>query len=509
MEIVIQKANQKSTKQNATTLIEFCIRTSSKDGKIKFITPKALKETQTLIESAIEEGHFNADPNETLLFRNANLDGYKHLIVVSLGDEERLGTESLRRACAATEKVLVKNKVKAACINVDNLLAKLGKDQTESISAAVQGFLLADYEFDKFKNKEAQSKQHPIEIIYLKCSSQTKMSQIEKGLEIGKILSESINFTRELGDTPGNLMTPEILGKETIRAAKGTSIKVTVWNTEKIQKEKMGGLYAVGKGSDQGPRFIIMEYKGASSNKKPICFVGKGLTFDAGGISIKPSMAMDEMKYDMCGGAAVIGALLAIAKLKLKVNVVAYIPASENMLGPSANKPGDIITARNGKTVEVLNTDAEGRLILMDALSYATEQKPAVIFDVATLTGAIVVALHNVYSGLFTRDEKLKEKIFKCAEIAGERVWHMPIHNEHVTDMKGRHADLQNISNHKGAGSSTAAAFLEQFVDKDIPWAHFDIAGTAWDLGNRFNYCPTRGASGIMVRTFVELAKTY
>lgn len=507
MEINLKNASQKNNNNKTQTLIEFCYRSNQDNSKVSVSSPNTLKQTPILIEDAIKDGHFSADPNETLMFRNAHVDGYKHLLIVSLGDVKKLGTESLRRACAAIEKALVKNKVKEADINCDSLLAKFNKDLTEAVAAAVEGFLLADYEFDKFINKEARKKKHPIEKINFLTSKNINDKLVQKGIQIGKIMSECINFARALGDTPGNLLTPEILGRETFQAAKSTKIKVEVWDEARIKKEKMGGLWGVGKGSDNGPRFITMEYKGASASKKSICFVGKGLTFDAGGISIKPSMAMDEMKYDMCGGATVIASLLAIAKLGLKVNAVAYIPASENMLGPSANKPGDILTARNGKTVEVLNTDAEGRLILMDALSYACEKRPAVIIDAATLTGAIVVALHNVYTGYFTRDENLKTKIEKAALIAGERVWHMPLHDEHVNDMKGRHADLQNISNHRGAGSSTAAAFLEQFIDKDIPWVHFDIAGTAWDLGNRFNYCPDKGASGVMIRTFVELAK--
>ena len=218
---------------------------------------------------------------------------------------------------------------------------------------------------------------------------------------------------------------------------------------------------------------------------------------------------MDEMKYDMCGGANVIGAMLAIAKLKLKINAIAYVAASENMPGPLANKPGDILTARNGKTVEVLNTDAEGRLILMDALSYASEKKPAAIIDAATLTGAIIISLGNSYTGVFTRNNPLMKKILTAADRAGENVWHMPICDDYVKDMKGTYADLTNLAPTRGGGSSTAAAFLEQFVDDKIPWAHFDIAGTAWNMNNRINYHPKKGASGSMVRTFVELAKTF
>jgi leucyl aminopeptidase len=218
---------------------------------------------------------------------------------------------------------------------------------------------------------------------------------------------------------------------------------------------------------------------------------------------------MDEMKYDMCGGTAVIGMIFALAEMKAKVNVVAMVPATENMPGPSALKPGDLLVHRNGKTTEVLNTDAEGRLVLSDALVYSCEQKPAALFNVATLTGAIVVALGNIHTGVFTRDKKLRSRIQEAAEISGEQVWAMPITDDHVEDMKGTHADLSNISSSKGAGSATAAAYLEQFVAKDTAFAHFDIAGTAWNIANRLPYCPKKGASGVMVRTFVELVKSY
>jgi leucyl aminopeptidase len=303
-------------------------------------------------------------------------------------------------------------------------------------------------------------------------------------------------------------MTPTIMANTVVDAVKGTGIRATIWDRARIKKEKMGGLLGVSQGSDEEPRFIILEYKGAAA-KKPICFVGKGLTFDCGGISIKPSASMEEMKYDMCGGANVLGALLAMARLKLKVHAYAIVPATENLVNGSATKPGDVHYARNGKSFEVNNTDAEGRLILADALCYASELKPQMIVDAATLTGAMVIALGNTHTGYFTRDQGLKTKIEKAADKSGELVWNMPLTDFHVSDMKGTYADLSNISASKGAGSATAAAFLEQFVEKGIPWAHFDIAGTGWAVGNRLNYCTAKGASGAMIRTFVELAKQF
>lgn len=458
------------------------------------------KAIQTKVESATAEGVVSGGANETVLFRDAGLSGAKHLLFVGLGDSKAMTHETLRQAAAAATSALKSSKSKSAAIALDSLPHNtMGADITTQ--AITEGALLADYSFNEFKeNKESAG----LEQITLVSSAKAKTH--ERGIELGTIVSESVNFARWLGDRPGNRMTPTILGDETVKAAKGTKLKVSVWDKAKIKAEKMGSFLSVSNGSTQEPRFIVMEYNGAAGSKRPICFVGKGLTFDCGGISIKPSAGMEEMKYDMCGGAAVIGTMLAIARLKLRVNAIAFVPATENLVGPAATKPGDIVTARNGKTIEVNNTDAEGRLILADALIWACEQQPAMICDAATLTGAMVVALGNTHTGFFTRNDKLAGQVHDAAEASGEWVWRMPLTDFHVKDMKGTYADLSNISSSKGAGSATAAAFLEQFVDKDIPWAHFDVAGTAWHVGDRLNYCPRKGASGVMVRTFLQLA---
>lgn len=463
------------------------------------------KAIQQKVQGAIDDKSVSGSPNEVVLFRDAGLAGTRHLLTVGLGNAKEFGHEQLRQATAAAVNALKSAKVKSASLALDSLPHNsLSADVT--IQAITEGAMLTSYEFSEFKEKKEKSYAglERFDIV-----SSTKTKSYDRGLEVGKTIAECVNFTRWLGDRPGNLMTPTILAEETVKAAKGTKLKVTVWDRARIAKEKMGAFLSVSLGSAQEPKFIIMEYNGAASSKRPICFVGKGLTFDSGGISIKPSSGMDEMKYDMCGGAAVIGTMLAIAKLKLKVNAIAFVPATENMPGPAANKPGDIVIARNGKSIEVNNTDAEGRLILADALVYASEKKPALILDAATLTGAMVVALGNVYTGFFTRNDKLAAQIQKAAEASGEWVWRMPLSDFHVQDIKGTYADLSNISNTKGAGSATAAAFLEQFVEKDIPWAHFDIAGTAWHTGNRLPYCARKGASGAMVRTFVQMAMAH
>ncbi len=437
-------------------------------------------------------------------FLNTDVDGYKNLIIVGLGSIESLTGEDLRRAAANLGKSLSAYKISKATVASPMKISK-SISQNDFIQKISEGLLIAEFSYkDQIttkKEKETESSLMFANVEDLK-SAKTSLSH-------AMIIAEHVNFARHLGDAPGNLMTPTLLAEEAIEAAKGTGIKVTVWDKARIKKEKFGGLLGVSNGSDEEPRFIIMEYKGAGNTSAPICFVGKGLTFDAGGISIKPGAGMDEMKYDMCGSAAVIAATVAIAKMKLKVNVLTLVPSTENLLGGSATKPGDIHKFRNGKTAEILNTDAEGRLILADALSYATEQKPKVIFDAATLTGAMVVALGNCHTGFFTKDNKLAETINKAGESSEEPLWRMPLISEHTDDIKGTFADLSNIGSGKGAGSATAAAFLSEFVDEKIPWAHFDIAGTAWNCGNRREYLPKKGATGVLVRTFVELAKSF
>jgi leucyl aminopeptidase len=419
-----------------------------------------------------------------------------------------LDGESFRVAGSTVYGALKAHKVTSAGIYGDSL-SKFSRQADAAIEALIEGLLLSEYDFADLKSKpKDEGKKAKLEAIHLLFST-APSAAVQKAAKRAEILSEGQNFARWLGDNPGNYMTPSILAQEAVKAAKGTGLKVTVWDKARIKKERFGGLLAVAQGSDQEPRFIVMEYNGAGKSKKPICFVGKGLTFDAGGISIKPSAAMEEMKYDMCGGAAVIATLVTLAKLKAKVNVIGLVPSSENLLGPSALKPGDVYTARNGKTVEVFNTDAEVRLILADALAYGSELKPTAMFDAATLTGAILIALGNTHTGVFSRDKKLVKRIQDAADKAGELIWPMPLTDFHVEDMKGTHADLCNISGGRLAGSATAAAFLEQFVGEDIPWAHFDIAGTAWNVNSRFPYCPRKGASGIIVRTFVEIAESF
>ncbi len=501
IDLISQDLDSAISSKSNTVLVLFSSLGDDKDKKPVLHNKSVAKH----LETNLEEKSISGKSGETVLFREFTHASCRHLLVVGLGSAKELTHESFRQIAASIHDAVKASKSDEAFIDFESLPAKMKSE--DNIQAVVEGLLLTSYEFNELKSKK--DKKPATDVLFHIVLKESKNAAYKKAFSEGLALADTVNFARFLGDMPGNLMTPDILAKKAVEAAKSVKVKATVWDKARIKKEKMGGLLGVSMGSDQEPRFIVLEYNGAAKGKKPVIFVGKGLTFDCGGISIKPSAAMEEMKYDMCGGANVIATVLAVAKLKLKVNVMGIVPSTENMPGPSATKPGDIHTARNGKTYEVNNTDAEGRLILSDALVYACEQKPEIVIDAATLTGAMVIALGNTHTGYFTRNEKLKKTIEDAAKASGEWVWNMPLTDFHVQDMKGTYADLSNISSGKGAGSATAAAFLEQFVEEGIPWAHFDIAGTGWSVGNRLKYCPKKGASGAMIRTFVEIARSF
>lgn len=478
-------------------IVLFCAsKTVKEKTQTLILSPKAPKDASSYL-AKISEDRFKGGEGESLFLRR--MDG-PHFLFVGLGEAKKWTHENARRWSA-----LLLNSLKAEKLKSASILSPNGLSAEDSVVGFTEGLLLCDYQFNNFK--EVPKNKFSVEKIEIAVDKYS--ATLQKTMQESALTADAINFARYLGDCPGNFMTPTQLGKEAENMAKGTALKVVVWDKKRIEKEKMESFLGVSYGSSEEPKFITMEYRGGGAKQAPICFVGKGLTFDSGGISLKPGAGMEEMKFDMCGGAAVIATMGAIAQMKLKINAIAFVPATENMPGPSANKPGDIRKARNGKTIEVNNTDAEGRLILADALVYASEQKPAMILDAATLTGAMMVALGNTHTGFFTRNEKLRKTVETAAESCGERVWAMPLIDDHVKDMKGYYADLTNLAPSRNAGSSTAAAFLESFVDKEIPWAHFDIAGTAWNVSGRLPYIGTKGASGAIVRTFIQMAKNF
>lgn len=504
MKITVE--NQPKKLAGHTTLVIFTTKTNKgKKSTIAVAGTSCPNDLEGELQKAHSEGLYTSNNGSSLYLRNQGAKEYDHTLFFGLGDEKSINYETLRSAGGHLVKQLRASQILKVDIDLASATALL-KDIELATQALTEGLQLADYSFDDHKTLSTPDK--PI-AARLMCTDAKLSKAAKAGNKTGTLLAEAVNFSKWLGDSPGNTMSPDLLAKAVVKEAKGTGIKVTVWNKARIEKEKFGGLLGVAQGSAQEPRFIIMEYNGAGPKKKPIAFVGKGLTFDCGGISIKPSSKMEEMKYDMCGGANVIGAVLAIAKLKLKVNVIGYIPSTENLAGPAAIKPGDVVTFRNGKTCNVDNTDAEGRLILADALAYASEKKPAAIIDAATLTGAMVVALGNSYTGVFGRTDQIPQLLLEASKHTDEKVWQMPLCEHHLDDMKGTYSDLRNISSFSGAGSSTAAAFLSHFVDESIPWAHCDIAGTAWNASNRLSYVPKVGATGAMIRTFVKAAEIF
>ncbi len=377
-----------------------------------------------------------------------------------------------------------------------------------NLQTLLEGILLGSYQYKKFLSK---TKNNPPKQIYLTRALSTgalsdfKESELKKIAEKSEIIASACGFARDCANDPGNFFYPESFLKEAQKIAKEGKIKTTFLDKKKLKKEKMNCILGVSQGSSKDPYLVIMEYKCSQKNKDTVLLVGKGLTFDCGGISIKPSLNMEEMKFDMCGGAAVLGAMKAIGKIQPDVNVTALIPTSENLVNGSALKPGDIITAYNGKTIEVANTDAEGRLILADALAYGAKKfKPTAIIDLATLTGACVIALGKHNCGLMSDNDSLAEQLKKYGKITGDKVWRLPIDEEYQTQIKGTYSDLKNIGGREG-GAITAGMFLKNFTAK-IPWAHLDIAGTAWDGKQDYH---TEGATGFGVRLLVYLLENW
>jgi leucyl aminopeptidase len=308
-------------------------------------------------------------------------------------------------------------------------------------------------------------------------------------LSQAEAIGQGMKLAKTLGNLPSNVCTPGYLAQQAVSLSKAhKSLKVTVLEEKDMQKLGMGSLLSVTRGSDEPAKLITLEYRGTDKKQKPIVLVGKGITFDTGGISLKPGAEMDEMKYDMCGAASVLGTMQAIAEIGLKLNVVGIIPTCENMPGGSATKPGDIVTSMSGQTIEILNTDAEGRLILCDALTYAAKFEPATVIDIATLTGACVIALGHVASGLYSNQDALAQELLAAGEQTYDRAWHMPLWDEYQPQLDSNFADIQNIGGRAG-GSITAACFLSRFT-KNYRWAHLDIAGTAWKSGKE------KGATG-------------
>ena len=424
--------------------------------------------------------------------------GKRRVVFMGAGESKSFTIHQLRALASKTAQRLSQAGINHADIYLTELEVA-GASISEKVQAITEGFLLGLYTFNAYQTKE-QPSDITLASINIMVAATNDVKAATTAMEIGQAVANGTNFARDLGNEPGNVCTPEYLGEQAL-ALKHDKLNVTVMDKAAIEKAGFTALLAVNQGSAKEPRFIVLDYKGAGNADAPVALVGKGLTFDAGGISIKPAAGMDEMKFDMCGAAAVLGIFKSIIALHLPINVLGVIPSTENLLGGAAYKPDDIVTSYKGITIEVLNTDAEGRVILSDALAYAVEQKPAEIIDFATLTGACVVALGGQASGLLGTGESVKAGLKASGERTQDRVWELPMFAEYQKQIDSKIADIKNTGG-KEAGTITAACFLSRFVG-EVPWAHLDIAGTAWNMqGNDIS--PVGGATGAGVRLVVD-----
>jgi leucyl aminopeptidase len=443
-------------------------------------------------------GDIKGKLNELTLLHSLGRLPARRVVIVGLGKKNELTANRVRGAMAEAGRYL-RPKGVTSIATIAQGAGTNGISLESSVQAVTEGARLGLYAFRRHITKKENNFGEIKQLLIV--ASQKERPQIEAAIARGNIMAEAATWARDLINEPANYMTPSQMAEAALKLAQSYGLMVEVLEREQMVKLGMGGLLGVAQGSQQPPKFIILSYQGKNTDGVDLALVGKGLTFDSGGISIKPSEGMADMKGDMAGGASVMAAVSAIARLKAKLNVTALVPATENLPSGSALKPGDILTAMNGKTIEVLNTDAEGRLVLADALSYAVKLGAGAIIDVATLTGACRVALGELCSGAFTNNQELADRVIAAGKDSGEPVWQLPMFDEYREQLKSDIADIKNIGGRWG-GAITAAKFLEEFVDK-TPWVHLDIAGTS-DTDKERGYL-VKGATGVPVRSLVNL----
>ena len=442
---------------------------------------------QHYISDIIARGDMSGKAATTLLLHNVPNIASERVLLLGLGKPAELDSRQYRDCVRAAMRALQATGAKDAQLYLTELPVK-GRDSEWCISQAVIAAYETAYRFDRLKSKPEKDKK-VLRKIQFGLLTEKVSSALESALTQAVAIAQGMVLAKDLGNLPGNVCTPTYLAQQAVTLAKThKSIKTAVLDEKDMQKLGMGSLLSVTRGSAEPAKLITMEYRGADKKQKPIVLVGKGVTFDSGGISLKPGAEMDEMKYDMCGAASVLGTIQAIAAMGLKLNVVGIIPSCDNMPSGTATKPGDIVTSMSGQTIEILNTDAEGRLILCDALTYAAKFEPDTVIDIATLTGACIIALGHVASGLYSNQDRLAHELLAAGEQTQDRAWHMPLWEEYQPQLDSNFADMQNIGGRAG-GSITAACFLSRFT-KDYRWAHLDIAGTAWKSGK------DKGATG-------------
>jgi leucyl aminopeptidase len=497
MKYTAQKSTLRQTSADVLVSFTFQDTTRFRETLKEFKTPLGNR-----LQSAAELDGFTGKDGELLVIRTERGLASPRLIVAGLGESKSLSLERLRRAAAAAAKQSVPWKVKRVAFRCPEPLACSDAPEAshrDFARAIAEGAALSLYAFDKYFTDPKAKKVRPTEIIIVH-HDEAVIKAIRRELDVTRIICEGVTRARDLANAPGNEIFPESLALIVEESARKYHYEATVWDKDRISQEGFGGLLAVNSGSHRHPRFIITEYKGAEPGDATVVLVGKGITFDSGGISIKPSAGMAEMKMDMSGAAAVVGAVEATARLKLPVHLIGLIPSTENLPGGSAMRPGDVITHYGGKTSEVDNTDAEGRLILADALAYAATFKPAAVIDLATLTGACVVALGQHATGMMGNNDKLMAQLKQAGETTFERVWQLPLYEEYEKQIKSDIADVKNVGG-RWAGAITAGLFLKKFIG-DYRWVHLDIAGTAM-LEETMPYS-AKGGSGVGVRLLIE-----
>jgi len=474
-------------------------------GKKADPTPELLTRdsaVKTAAAAALRSGEFKAGPMEALLLHAPKGLGAKRLLIIGLGKTAKATVHELRKgAGTAVRFAKGKNLTELAIATPESAWLPPGP----CVRAIVEGAFVGDFDPDTYRSDREDKAIQELTVI----AAAADKSAAEAAFEEGNIIGESQNFARELVNEPGNKLTPTIFGKRVAKMAKQVGLECDVYGEKKLRELGMGAFISVTQGSDEPPALIVMQYepkKGAKKGGPVLGLVGKGITFDTGGISIKPADGMEKMKYDMAGGAAMAGAMRAIALLKPNVKVIGIICAAENMPSGKAQKPGDIQTAMSGKTIEIMNTDAEGRLVLADGLAYAKKLGATHLIDAATLTGACVVALGTINAGMFTNDEPTLAKFKDGLKVSGEKFWELPAEDEYREHIKSSIADIMNTGDSRWGGATTAAMFLKEFAE-DTPWIHLDIAGVAWMEAQK----PwiAKGPTGVAMRSILEWVKSY
>ena len=498
MKVILKRAKLEAFPSEALVAFHF-----EGDGKLLRETEAIDMASGSLISEVIQSGDFQGELYQPSLIYTKGAIPAKRILLMGLGRKRDFHLDTWRGSVSKAARFLRDKGIRE--FSLCPYLRGERKISLEDFSQGlVEGIYLGLYQFNEFKTEE-RGKIKDVERVHLVTPEEKRISPIQKAVDAAEIVSKAVYLTRDLVSRPANRKTPSMLAQVAKDVAENNGLRLEVLNREEMKKLGMGALLAVASGSHESPKFIILEYKPPKRGLETVVVIGKAITFDSGGLSLKPSENMDKMKHDMGGGAAAIGVMQAASQLKLPLHLIALIPATENLPSGSAYRPGDILASLSGKTIEVISTDAEGRLILADALAYSQRIKPKAIIDLATLTGACIIALGNNVTGMMGNNEELKARVRRAADRTGERVWELPLWEEYEEQLKSDVADIKNVGG-RPAGTITGGAFLKKFVG-EYPWVHLDIAGPVWTDKDK-PYVP-KGATGVGVRLVVQLLRDW